>query len=347
MFFDTETTGGFGHPDLVSICWMLFEGRNCIRSEHHIIRPDNFKISPRSTEIHGISHEYAMQVGKPLADVIPKFFQHLRSCQLVVSHNISFDRRAVNTAAKRLNMLDAAELWREPLQQFCTFRGICDHDNAKKLPGEARAPKDGINRRLEAVYLDTFGEPLVGAHTADADADALQRLFWARFGHLEDHGLPLRPPPLPRLPHQQNQPRNGDPALAPAVASASGSASRRRRRQKRNKNRSKAAAPAPIPALIPALIPAQVLATNAVEVDMILNLGRLNLRDDDAPLVLVSPRPSTTSVFHKLSGGCGVLAEKAKKHTLMQAQAIHGRNDEPLRPCQRCWPQGLPDGVRQ
>ena len=72
LFFDTETTGlpknfnlnfyekSTNWPHLVQLSWIMTDSRGrALSTNDFIIKPDGFVIPGRSTEIHGISHDYA------------------------------------------------------------------------------------------------------------------------------------------------------------------------------------------------------------------------------------------------------------------------------------------------
>jgi hypothetical protein len=287
LFFDTETTG-LQRPDLVEICWMVYQGRRRLHVHHYLIRPDGWIVPVAATNIHGISHERAVREGRPLREVMQLFIEDIRNCQLVVAHNLHFDRRVMHWVAQQRLEMDAnavSAFWHTRLQEFCTCRGARHQDAGR----QRRAP----SYKLGELYQAEFGEPLMNAHSADADVDALQRLFWARFGQLEDNReLPLQ---------NVRQPRRA--AMLPPV-------------------------PVPAQGAVGALLRA---------------FGDMNLRNGDGErvtIVLVSPRPANTVCFHA-EHGCGLL-RNSERRTLMQAQETMGQGGQLLRPCRRCWPDGLP-----
>jgi len=50
-------------PDLVSICWLVFEEAKQVKKEYHIIKPQDWTIPAESVKFHGITQEKAMAEG--------------------------------------------------------------------------------------------------------------------------------------------------------------------------------------------------------------------------------------------------------------------------------------------
>ncbi len=192
VIFDTETNGlplnwkrdGINEPnnwpDLVSICWMVYDNGQHKWTENYIIRPDGWTINAESTAIHGISHESAMTAGRPLAEVLDKFKMDIKGCTRLVAHNLNFD----------MNVMQAAYKWRlkeDPLEWWPTNAHFCTMltaTNELKIPNphgyaSYKWPK------LDELYTATFNEDApVNAHSADRDVDVLQKIYWTRYDTL-------------------------------------------------------------------------------------------------------------------------------------------------------------------
>ena len=197
LFFDTETTGlpkdkyvGGNYqpnnwPDLVSISWQFFNDDELRRKETFIIKPKGWTIPEEASAIHGISQERAEKEGISMKAVLELFKQDLTFCDMVVAHNIDFDRNVILNAYKwRLHM---DTLFWPYEKEFCTAQ------NSKgdlKLPSRQKVPnpKDLYKMpRLDELYEATFGEPAPAkAHSADRDVEVLQKIFWARWNVSQD-----------------------------------------------------------------------------------------------------------------------------------------------------------------
>jgi DNA polymerase III epsilon subunit-like protein len=190
IIFDTETTGlpkvyyksaldaAGNWPDLVSICWLVYEGREQVKKECHIIRPDGWVVPEEAARIHGITHERAMAEGRPLGEVMEAFRADVSGAR-VVAHNLVFDRNVVFQACR----------WRlgwSPLTFWPHVGGAGEFCSMVAAKDELRLPfKNGgrgwKNPSLAELYQAQFGEAFDGAHTADGDAEALARIVWARW----------------------------------------------------------------------------------------------------------------------------------------------------------------------
>ncbi len=103
LIFDLETTGltpkNKSYKDLnkwpyiVQISWVLFDLNNLkiISIQDNIIKCP-IKIPSQSTEIHKISDEISQKQGKYLGLVMDIFQKDIDRCNLVIAHNIAFDK---------------------------------------------------------------------------------------------------------------------------------------------------------------------------------------------------------------------------------------------------------------
>jgi len=192
LIFDTETTGLPRHktvsalqipgnwPDLVSICWMLFDGPKQIKKEYHIIRPDGWSVPVAASRIHGITEEMAIAQGTALSAVLEFFTEDCKMADKIVAHNLYFDRNVVFHALKWRLQLDPTAFW-DSRKEFCTMMASKDE---LKIP--SRYPKPGDLYKfpsLDELFRDTFGaEPPGNAHSADRDVEVLQGILWKRWG---------------------------------------------------------------------------------------------------------------------------------------------------------------------
>lgn len=191
IFFDTETTGlpsndkisALNHrsnwPDIVSICWMVFENQTLVKKEEYIIRPEQYTIPPESTKIHGITQRQAEQQGTPLSVVLTKFVDDIQGANVLCAHNLHFDKNVVFHAYKwRLNR-DPLRIWPSSAE-FCTMK---ESQEELKLPSMNATAQELYRRpKLAELYFYQFGALLPPGLTVGDDVDALQRIFFARWG---------------------------------------------------------------------------------------------------------------------------------------------------------------------
>jgi DNA polymerase III epsilon subunit-like protein len=172
LAFDCETTGlpshrrcGFKNLEafdscrLVSIAIVEFdEDHKEIGSYHYIVRPDGFQVA--ATEIHGITHERALEEGRDFHDIYDEITYMFGSIPTIVGHNIEFD----------INCL-SSEIWRRDLSLdvFETITPVCTLKMIKNIFFEPR--------KLGIVYQEMFGKELEGAHDALNDARAAGEVY--------------------------------------------------------------------------------------------------------------------------------------------------------------------------
>ena len=187
LFIDTETTGlplvrnvkaldkkGIW-PDIVSIAWCITTstGEVC-KKVYSLVQPD-WKIPADSIKIHGITMEYAMEHGRPLADVLADLRADLATVDTVVAHNMEFDKNVIFNAYK----------WRLGQEPPLISKEICTMEKSEaelKIPNPY--PKYGPYKspRLSELYKDTFGTEPAGQHNSQSDVDALCAIYWKRWG---------------------------------------------------------------------------------------------------------------------------------------------------------------------
>ena len=180
LFLDTETTGlpekgaqwdvDFEtYPHVVQIAWKFGD-----REKSYIIRPDGWTIPDDVAEIHGITTEYATEVGKPFPFVVSRLLEDCRKAGLICGHNIHFD-----TSILKANIL--RELGREYYDAFDveeslhkgkridTMRSSMKWVDARTMDGRLKFPN------LTELYSRCFPGEMFPAHDALADVGAVAR----------------------------------------------------------------------------------------------------------------------------------------------------------------------------
>lgn len=184
IFFDTETTGlpvwnepseGENQPHIVELAAKLvdLQSREVIGVIDTIIRPDGWIIPQDVTDIHGITTEHALAVGRPEAEVIAELMTMTRQANFRVAHNQTFDERICRIAIKRFLSEEVAEEWKAGEKQ-CT--GLITKP-LMQLPPKGKygwkMPK------LSEAYEHYTGKKLVDAHRAMSDVDACIEVYFA------------------------------------------------------------------------------------------------------------------------------------------------------------------------
>lgn len=198
-FFDTETTGlpdfkapseSEHQPHIVQLACALvdMENRKIIESMDVIIRPDGWTIPAEVSQIHGITHEMAMDVGIPEKAAIEQFLALMRDADANVfdppfrrrvAHNEQFDARIIRIALMRYFGQELADKFKAA-EAFCTMRAATP---IVKAPPTARMRAVGRNHfkapNLGECVRHFFDRDLEGAHNAMVDVQACMDVYFA------------------------------------------------------------------------------------------------------------------------------------------------------------------------
>lgn len=181
LFFDTETTGvpkdyrapltdSDNWPRLVQLAWILTDDDQKIYSKGVvIIYPEKFNIPEEAMKVHGISTRDAKVFGVELEDVLNMFVALLNPANLMVGHNISFDRKIIGAEFMRAH----GEDYLHGKPRICTM-----HTSTKycQIPHPNRR---GIKwPKLQELHVKLFDKEFEGAHDALADIEATMKCFF-------------------------------------------------------------------------------------------------------------------------------------------------------------------------
>jgi len=179
MGFDTETSGLFdfkkgiddpSQPHIVSISAVLYDkNENLIDEVDVIVRPDGYEIdnTSKAVELHGITHEIAMEKGIPILEALAKVDALAQRAEFVVAHNISFDMAMVNREAIPRNI----EMKLRTLPRLCTLKGST---NIVCIP----SPRGYKWPKLSELHTYLFGEPHKNQHSSLSDIRATMRCYF-------------------------------------------------------------------------------------------------------------------------------------------------------------------------
>ena len=142
LIFDTETTGlpkrksyqeyhdftdfdKYKSARIVSIAWSFWNGNNQLGNGYFVVKPSGFKIDNTciSTKIHGITQEIAEKDGKDLQWVLTQFINAVKTIDVIVGHNLSFDKNIVLAELSNLGDLEAVRLILSKTE-FCTMKRV-------------------------------------------------------------------------------------------------------------------------------------------------------------------------------------------------------------------------------
>ena len=182
LFFDTETTGLpksrkatvediDNWPRLLRLAWHKASNAGAGQeARDYIIRPEGFTVDNNSVavRINGITHERAMDEGVVLLDVLEEFRDKIFEIDVLVAHNMDFDKCIVGSEFIR------AGFWNfcEDRPKCCTMRATTMLCGLKNKRGGPKWPK------LAELHQFLFGMGFAYAHNAAADVAAGVRCYW-------------------------------------------------------------------------------------------------------------------------------------------------------------------------
>ena len=180
LVFDTETTGLPASrrtsiyetdkwPHMLQLSYIVYDTdtNNTLGHVDNLIRvPDELEIPEESTRIHRITKEACQAHGVDVVHALEEFDDWLRECDVVVGHNLSFDKRMVIVEHIRNGLRSGLGIETQRAE-YCTMkhgRDVCqilvsppDRKSYYKYP------------KLSELYMRLFKEEASGAHNAFAD----------------------------------------------------------------------------------------------------------------------------------------------------------------------------------
>jgi DNA polymerase III subunit epsilon len=182
LVFDTETNGlpkdykrpytdVNNWPRIVQIAWTLggFEEKMQFafhaEPECRVIKPDGWTIPDSVAAVHGISTAKASQIGTHLGEVLDEFQWAVMHADVLVAHNVKFDRAVVACELLRAGRTQAAVAIALEVKSFCTMEAgtpLC------RIPG----PYGWKWPRLNELYRHLFNRDPENQHSADGDVEA-------------------------------------------------------------------------------------------------------------------------------------------------------------------------------
>jgi len=156
---------------MVQIAWMLCEEDGSLVDEQsHIIYPDGFIIPSNVALIHGITTARAIKEGESLPDVLGWFTKAAAQSELVIGHNIEFDRGVI--AAEYCRLKQNAHF--HTLTYFCTMKKTAEFC---KLPYPS-GRKGNKWPKLSELHQTLFSCSFENAHDALIDVQACARCYF-------------------------------------------------------------------------------------------------------------------------------------------------------------------------
>ena len=153
LVFDTETTGlpeknasiydKNNWPYIVQLSYVFYDlcSNNLITKDNYINIPENVDITEDSFKIHKLSREFLNNNGINIKDALIDFNNALANSDLVVGHNISFDKRMIFVECLRNNVdqnftkciFRYNKHTKITKPEFCTMKNTKEYCNIIKL----------------------------------------------------------------------------------------------------------------------------------------------------------------------------------------------------------------------
>lgn len=165
-----ETLKNFDSCRAVSLSAARFSSRGrLIDTFDAVVYPNDFLISEKSIEVHGITQDYAEKNGRPFTEVFVDFMKFIgpRTTTLV-AHNAQFDTSVLRSEMIRHN-LNLSLL--DNINFVCTMK-LYKERFLKPI-------------KLGELYKDIFGEDFENAHNSLADCIACGRVYPFLIGQTE------------------------------------------------------------------------------------------------------------------------------------------------------------------
>lgn len=211
LVFDVETNGLMpsrvpyksssskinDYPYILQLSFAIYdvhEKKLIQQFDSYIDVPDDVPISEKITSLTGIDRNMCKQ-GKPIIDVLEKFYEAYMFCNGLVAHNMDFDEKAIQVSIERYrdeitkkcpHIFSCFQPMYEKLhevERYCTMKkgtDLCnimvEYDVKNSTSGEKRVKKKWP--RLEELHKHLFpNESLSGLHNSMVDVLVCLRCF--------------------------------------------------------------------------------------------------------------------------------------------------------------------------
>lgn len=188
LIFDTETSGKAAfkepsvsplQPNLVQLGCLLVDlssGKE-LAAVDLIVYPSSWDIPQEAALIHGVSTGLAKRVGVNLDTAVNTFLDLVEVADVIVAHNIVFDRIIMERATAMVNLAQGEEVI-DPFEGkplFCTMRAATPI--VKKKSRRPLHDADYKWPKLSECIEFFFQEELENAHSAIVDCRACARIL--------------------------------------------------------------------------------------------------------------------------------------------------------------------------
>lgn len=166
-----------GQPRLAELGMLLLNEDFSIAEEYRgLVKPDGWVMEPGATAVNGLTTEYLIEHGKPVAEVLAVYQQTIREGFAVAAFNAQFDCKVMRGELRRAGLDDLFML----TKNVCLMRKA----NGVILRPDGKKGWPKLEHCRAALGLDNEGAHRVGADVRSALAVLL---------HLRDRGVDLTP----------------------------------------------------------------------------------------------------------------------------------------------------------
>lgn len=181
LVFDCETTGllpkkeGDAFPLIIQLSFLLYDiatNRVIQLYDQYVRLPSGFALSPRVTEITGITPETIDKEGADIRSALEAFYAAVIKADLMIAHNIDFDLAVLSMAASKVF---------EPLVRELKIRRMgCTMKKGRDLCKLERTNSRGVYYKfptLAELHTHLFGYVPKNLHDARTDVLCCLRCF--------------------------------------------------------------------------------------------------------------------------------------------------------------------------
>ena len=156
-------------PDILQISWVILSNTfQVLKKETFIIKDKSIRVLPEIEKLTSISNEIMDKIGFPIKDILIKYINDLKDCEVIVAHNFEFDSNVFLAECKR-NGIDFIFPFKLIVYDTMVLgKTICKIDNGFS---DLKFPK------LSELYFYLFKENLNQHHNADLDVFITAKCF--------------------------------------------------------------------------------------------------------------------------------------------------------------------------
>lgn len=182
LFFDTETNGlpkNWGAhvhdvdnwPRMLQLAYVICDEDGDVRmSRNMLIKPEGFEINEDAAKVHGFTRDILEKKGISIIKALTMFLSDLQDANILVAHNIQFDKSILGAELIRAAMEAGYEDFIK-LERICTMHSSTQFC-ALQGPRGIKWPK------LQELHKKLFGAEFEDAHDALADVSATAKCFF-------------------------------------------------------------------------------------------------------------------------------------------------------------------------